>query len=203
MQNALIPFDNNDLFDQNGHLTGAGLGAMEQGSLDELGSLEAAEHLSFCNACLASYTNWLEQAPRALLAPARDLTPQVHALLRMRSVRVLTNRYVSAAAAIALAFVLWSFGAFNIGSGAAQRVADRFAQGPRYTVGQGVRQMADGIAQTAEDLLDRLHACVQSGFDQLADADARAARRAEAADPDAAPDTDHQQDRGQQPAKGE
>ena len=57
MQNALVPFDNQNLFDDRGHLTGAGLNAMENGSLDELGSLEAAEHLSFCDACLNRYTN--------------------------------------------------------------------------------------------------------------------------------------------------
>ena len=56
MQNSLVPFDNEKLFDRNGHLTGSGLDAMEKGTLDELGSLEAAEHISFCNECLNRYT---------------------------------------------------------------------------------------------------------------------------------------------------
>ena len=185
MQTALVPFDNNNLFDRDGHLTGAGLNAMEQGSLDELGSLEAAEHLSFCNACLARYTNWLETVPN-LLSPARDLTPQVQNLLRMRSIRVLTNRYVSIVAAIVLAFGLWSFGVFNIDSGAAQRAADRLSQGPRFAVSQGIQQFLSGIGSTVDDVLRELQAYAQSGFAQLAD-----------------PHTNQQQSGGTQPARGE
>ena len=144
MQNALVPFDNQNLFDDRGHLTGAGLNAMENGSLDELGSLEAAEHLSFCDACLNRYTNWLEAMPQALLSPARDIAPQVQNLLRMRSIRVFTNKYVSIAAAVILAFALWNFGAFNISTGAAQRGVDRLAEGPRFSISQSIQQFIGG-----------------------------------------------------------
>ena len=44
-------FDNEKLFDAEGHLTDAGLYALKDGTLDDLGALEAAEHLSFCDYC--------------------------------------------------------------------------------------------------------------------------------------------------------
>lgn len=169
MQNALVPFDNQNLFDDRGHLTGAGLNAMENGSLDELGSLEAAEHLSFCDACLNRYTNWLEAMPQALLSPARDIAPQVQNLLRMRSIRVFTNKYVSIAAAVILAFALWNFGAFNISTGAAQRGVDRLAEGPRFSISQSIQQFIGGIGKGIDDVLSEMQAYVQSGFAQLAE----------------------------------
>ena len=48
-------FDNEKLFDAEGHLTDEGLYALKDGTLDDLGALEAAEHLSFCDsACCAT-----------------------------------------------------------------------------------------------------------------------------------------------------
>lgn len=49
-------FDNEKLFDAEGHLTDEGLYALKDGTLDDLGALEAAEHLSFCDYCLLRYT---------------------------------------------------------------------------------------------------------------------------------------------------
>ena len=45
-----------ELFHENGCLTDEGLQALVNGELDELGRLEAAEHLSYCNRCLDRYT---------------------------------------------------------------------------------------------------------------------------------------------------
>ena len=92
-------FDNEKLFDAEGHLTDAGLYALKDGTLDDLGALEAAEHLSFCDYCLLRYTALIEAAPEAMKQPMRDLIPQVQNLMRLRSFRIMTNRYVSAAAA--------------------------------------------------------------------------------------------------------
>ena len=103
------PFDNEALFDAEGHLTDEGLHALQEGRLDELGSLEAAEHMTFCDYCLARYTALIESAPEKLKQPMRDLIPQVQALMRLRSFRIMTNRYVSTAAAVMLAFALWRF----------------------------------------------------------------------------------------------
>lgn len=206
MQNALVPFDNQNLFDNRGHLTGAGLNAMENGSLDELGSLEAAEHLSFCDACLNRYTNWLEAMPQALLSPARDIAPQVQNLLRMRSIRVFTNKYVSIAAAVILAFALWNFGAFNISTGAAQRGVDRLAEGPRFSISQSIQQFIGGIGKGIDDVLSEMQAYVQSGFAQLAEPRNGSGAETEA---DASSNTgsndpgNHRQYGGVQPARGE
>ncbi|HJC08789.1 MAG TPA: hypothetical protein H9706_07340 [Candidatus Gemmiger stercorigallinarum] len=206
MQNALVPFDNQNLFDDRGHLTGAGLNAMENGSLDELGSLEAAEHLSFCDACLNRYTNWLEAMPQALLSPARDIAPQVQNLLRMRSIRVFTNKYVSIAAAVILAFALWNFGAFNISTGAAQRGVDRLAEGPRFSISQSIQQFIGGIGKGIDDVLSEMQAYVQSGFAQLAEPRNGSGAETEA---DASSNTgsndpgNHRQYGGVQPARGE
>lgn len=206
MQNALVPFDNQNLFDERGHLTGAGLNAMENGSLDELGSLEAAEHLSFCDACLNRYTNWLEAMPQALLSPARDIAPQVQNLLRMRSIRVFTNKYVSIAAAVILAFALWNFGAFNISTGAAQRGVDRLAEGPRFSISQSIQQFIGGIGKGIDDVLSEMQAYVQSGFAQLAEPRNGSGAETEA---DASSSTgsndpgNHRQYGGVQPARGE
>ncbi|MBE5037424.1 hypothetical protein INF35_06480 [Subdoligranulum sp. DSM 109015] len=169
MQNSLVPFDNEKLFDRSGHLTGGGLDAMQNGTLDELGSLEAAEHLSFCDACLSRYTNWLEAMPEKLLAPANDLIPQVQNLMRMRSIRVMTNRYISVAAAVILAFALWQFGAFNLSEGRAQSQAQRLAEGPRFSISLGIKEMFGTVSKTIDDLLNDLQAYAQSGLAQLAE----------------------------------
>ena len=98
-------FDNNKLFDAEGHLTDEGLYAIKDGTLDDLGALEAAEHLSFCDYCLLRYTAMIDAAPDCMKQPMRDLIPQVQSLMRLRSFRIMTNRYVSAAAAVVLGFV--------------------------------------------------------------------------------------------------
>ena len=99
MEQAMFPqnenntlFDNEALFDAEGHLTDEGLHALQESRLDELGSLEAAEHLTFCDYCLARYTALIESAPEKLKQPMRDLIPQVQALMRLRSFRIMTNR---------------------------------------------------------------------------------------------------------------
>ena len=45
-----------ELFDENGCLTDEGLQALTKGQLDEMGRLEAAEHLSYCDRCMDRYT---------------------------------------------------------------------------------------------------------------------------------------------------
>ena len=85
-------FDNNKLFDAEGHLTDEGLYAIKDGTLDDLGALEAAEHLSFCDYCLLRYTAMIDAAPDCMKQPMRDLIPQVQSLMRLRSVRIMTNR---------------------------------------------------------------------------------------------------------------
>ena len=85
-------FDNELLFDAEGHLTDGGLRALQDDRLDDLGRLEAAEHLTFCDYCLARYTALIEAAPQALRQPMRDLIPQVQNLMRLRSFRIIRFR---------------------------------------------------------------------------------------------------------------
>ncbi len=62
-----------ELFDKNGCLSDEGLHALTAGRLDELGRLETAEHLSYCDKCIDRYTALL--TADALETP-RDLRVQ-------------------------------------------------------------------------------------------------------------------------------
>ena len=93
-------------FDQDGHLTGRAFDDLLHGEPDELARLEIAEHLAYCDRCLQRYTELLDQAP--LLCPARSCKESLWRQVRKRTIRLLTSRYATAAAAVALALtVLW------------------------------------------------------------------------------------------------
>lgn len=149
-------FDNGRLFDEDGHLTGAGLDALKQGALDEWGSLEAAEHLTFCDCCLLRYTALVEAMPEGLQAPMRDLIPQVQSLMRLRSFRIMTNRYVSTAAAVVLAFSLWRFGAFSVPGVRPER--PRQPAEPRFSVSEAVGGLHEAIYGGLADWMDTAQA---------------------------------------------
>ena len=101
-----------ELFDRtSGYLTDEGLQALADGQLDELSRLEAAEHLAFCDACLDRYTALL--AGPVIVQPPQDLQKPVWQRIRSQMFRVLTNRYATAAAAVAIAFCLWGSGLFQ------------------------------------------------------------------------------------------
>ena len=94
-------------FRADGHLTNEALTALvRDGSLDELGRLEIAEHLSFCDLCLQRYTDLLCGAE--LLTPERSCQKTLWARVRTRTLRLVTSRYATAAAAVTLALtMLW------------------------------------------------------------------------------------------------
>lgn len=101
-----------ELFDRtSGCLTDEGLQALADGQLDELSRLEAAEHLAFCDACLDRYTALLDGP--MIVQPPQDLQKPVWQRIRSQMFRVLTNRYATAAAAVAIAFCLWGSGLFQ------------------------------------------------------------------------------------------
>ena len=101
-----------ELFDRtSGCLTDEGLQALADGQLDELSRLEAAEHLAFCDACLDRYTALL--AGPMIVQPPQDLQKPVWQRIRSQMFRVITNRYATAAAAVAIAFCLWGSGLFQ------------------------------------------------------------------------------------------
>ena len=93
------------IFLQNGHLSDEAISALIQDAeLDELTRLEIAEHLSYCDACLQRYTEALSAVP--LLTPAHSCRESLWRRIRQRTVRILTSRYATAAAAVALALTL-------------------------------------------------------------------------------------------------
>lgn len=163
------PFDNEALFDAEGHLTDEGLHALQESRLDELGSLEAAEHLTFCDYCLARYTALIESVPEKLKQPMRDLIPQVQALMRLRSFRIMKNRYVSTAVAVMLAFALWRFGFFG-GVGTVQKSVQQLPDvTPRVTVSQALGGMFDSMSSGLSNMFDGMQLTINSGLAQLAD----------------------------------
>lgn len=157
-------FDNEKLFDADGHLTADGLYALKDGTLDDLGALEAAEHLSFCDYCLLRYTALIDAAPACLQEPMRDLVPQVQNLMRLRRFRIMTNRYVSAAAVV-LAFLLWGFASM----GASQRMADRAVQpqAPRASFGQWLDETVSGFYDSLDDTFSHFTLAAENGLSQL------------------------------------
>lgn len=96
-----------ELFDPAGHLTDGALLALAHEEVpDELARLEMAEHLAYCDQCLQRYTALLAEAP--LLTPAHSCRESLWRRVRARTLRLLTSRYATAAAAVALALtVLW------------------------------------------------------------------------------------------------
>ena len=96
-----------EYFRPDGHLTDEALAALVRSEpLDELVRLELAEHLAYCDDCLQRYTDLLMED--TLLSPARSCRESLWVRLRMRTLRLVTSRYATAAAAVALALtVLW------------------------------------------------------------------------------------------------
>lgn len=96
------------VFREDGHLNDGALEALAKNEdrFDELERLEIAEHLAFCDYCLQRYTLALEDG--ALLVPERSCRRALWARIRGRALRLVTSRYATAAAAVALALtVLW------------------------------------------------------------------------------------------------
>lgn len=100
-----------ELFLQSGHLSDEGLQALVDGTLDEMQRLEAAEHLSFCDECLARYTGLL--TGDVLEQPEQDVTLPVMRRLRRRAAKSVWNRYAAAAAAVVITAGLWYSGVFS------------------------------------------------------------------------------------------
>ena len=100
-----------EYFTPDGHLTDAALRGLTEGSLDELHRLEAAEHLSCCDACIDRYMLLLTEA--APEEPGRDLTLPTMRRLHSRQRRETLHRYASAVAAVALTGALWYGGVFD------------------------------------------------------------------------------------------
>lgn len=96
-------------FRDDGHLTDGALTALARNEdiFDELERLEVAEHLAFCDECLQRYAGLLEDGA-VLLVPEHSCQKTLWIRIRSRTLRLITSRYATAAAAVALALtVLW------------------------------------------------------------------------------------------------
>ena len=88
-----------DIFHKDGHLTDDALRALICGEeLSPLERLEISEHLAFCDVCLQRYTNALSDT--ALLVPEHSCQEGLWRRIRARTIRLLTSRYATAAAAV-------------------------------------------------------------------------------------------------------
>ena len=97
-----------ELFDEKGCLTDEGLHALTGGQLDEMGRLEAAEHLAYCDKCMDRYTALLtEDALETPLHPARGA---VMGTIWVRLMQNTWGRTAVAAVAAVLALTMWRSG---------------------------------------------------------------------------------------------
>ncbi len=102
-----------ELFHENGHLSDEGLAALENGSLDELRRLEAAEHLAFCDDCLSHQLAVLDAAPDKLLpAPRPGFAQDVARRTQGRGRGIAFRRMAPAVAAVCLVAAMWVAGFF-------------------------------------------------------------------------------------------
>lgn len=102
-----------ELFDKYSHLTNEALQLLlaDDSRLGELERLEISEHLSYCDKCLTRYTDMLTDS--SLVSPPEHLKESVWRRIRLRAIKVLTSRWATAAAAIAIVFALWGGGVFS------------------------------------------------------------------------------------------
>ena len=91
-----------ELFDKNGCLTDEGLQALQAGGLDELGRLETAEHLAYCDKCMDRYTALL--TADALETPPHSAHKAVMAAIWVRLMQNTWGRAAVAGVAAVLAF---------------------------------------------------------------------------------------------------
>ena len=100
-----------ELFDKNGCLTDEGLQALQAGGLDELGRLESAEHLSYCDKCMDRYTALL--TADALETPPHSAHKAVMAAIWVRLMQSTCGRAAVAGVAAVLALTIWRTGALT------------------------------------------------------------------------------------------
>lgn len=102
-----------ELFSENGHLTDQSLLALvQEEELDDLQRLEISEHLSFCDACTARYTDLL--CDDILQSPSVPLYGEIMKKIREKERRLFLRRLTTVSAAACLAMVFWWSGVFTI-----------------------------------------------------------------------------------------
>mgnify|MGYP000806615934 CR=1 FL=1 len=100
-----------ELFREDGCMTDAGFRAMMDGQLDELGRLEAAEHLAYCDRCMDRYTALL--TADALEMPPHSAHKAVMTAIWVRLMQNTYGRVAVASVAAVLALTMWKTGALG------------------------------------------------------------------------------------------
>ena len=98
-------------FRNDGCLSDEGLHALIDGQLDELGRLEAAEHLAYCDKCTDRYTALL--TADALSDPPRSVRRTVMGTIWVRLMQSTCGRAAVAGVAAVLALTIWRTGALT------------------------------------------------------------------------------------------
>lgn len=98
-------------FQKDGCLSDEGLHALIAGQLDELGRLEAAEHLAYCDKCTDRYTALL--TADALSDPPRSVRRTVMGTIWVRLMQSTCGRAAVAGVAAVLALTIWRTGALT------------------------------------------------------------------------------------------
>lgn len=101
-----------ELFREDGCLTDEGLHALIDGQLDELGRLEAAEHLAYCDKCTDRYTALL--TADALSDPPPRVRRTVMCSIWVRLMQSTCGRAAVAGVAAVLALTMWRTGALTL-----------------------------------------------------------------------------------------
>lgn len=100
-----------ELFCQDGCFSEQGLHALLEGGLDELGRLEAAEHLAYCDKCMDRYTALL--TAEVLQEPPESVRGAVMTSIWVRLMQNTYGRAAVATVAAVLALTMWRTGVFE------------------------------------------------------------------------------------------
>ena len=96
----------------------------------------------------------------------RDLIPQVQSLMRLRSFRIMTNRYVSAAAAVVLGFVMWgAVSTFGVPNAAALLPQQPTVRQERF--GTKFNTAVNGFYKSLDDTFKSFTLTAENGLDQI------------------------------------
>lgn len=143
-----------ELFSENGHLTDTALFALRDSKpLSDLERLEIAEHLSFCDECLMRYTALLSH----LETPPCSCRTGFWRRIRLRTVRIFTSRYATAAAALLIVFSLWGFGIF----GSLVERSSQLSHREVYTA-QRTESWADQWSQSIQSIFEKVDVALRS-----------------------------------------
>lgn len=103
-----------DIFNDSGHITDYGFELLINGEPTELERLEIAEHLDYCDLCVAEYTKKLENI--TLLTPVNSVSESVFKQIRNKAVKVFFSRYTMVGIAACMTMIMWVSGVFDISS---------------------------------------------------------------------------------------